>query len=313
MEMAFEKISFFAIFFFTSLVLYPAHCAEFSVGVSPALLEAGSVSPGEQKILKFSIFTVSDEPLLVYFSVENGTMDYFNMRFPQVLAQYSQEPASSWIEFTANPVEIEIGSEKTMDRSWKEIVVILKVPENAEPGYHLVHVTPKPAVYGGTGGPAGTAIVTSVSLSISFNVTGDARRDGLILDHIASQAKNSIIYSIVFQNTGTVTMFCQPKTVVYGANGSFIGEYTVPGEFVLPGAIKWFAIAFPGGRAGDDYIVDSSVDYVFAKAERNETIRTSYFPQIAETEPKEEFPYWIFAIIAIVASALIYRWYREKK
>ncbi len=299
-----------------SFLPLPAKGVDFSVGVSPPLVDAGVIAPGEQKIIKFSIFTVSDESLLVYFGLANASMDYFQERYPDKVGQFSEEPTSSWLEFTTYPVEIDATKEKTMGRAWQDVTAILKVPQNAEPGYHLIHITPQPVVSGAAGAPVGTSIVATVSTTVVFLVKGDARRDGVILDTQAAAMAGGIGYDIIFQNTGTDTISAKTSLEVYGKDGKLSGIYSPPKEYIGPQAIHIYSISIPGALPRTEYVYHSNVNYTSGTAQRNESLSVSGAKVTAQaTAEQQEFPVLPIVLILIIIAvlALLYRWLREKK
>jgi hypothetical protein len=298
-----------AIIFLALPAIPISHAADFSIGVSPPVVEVGDIEPGEQKIVKFSIFTVSDEPLLVYFSVENSSMRFFDLGYRELMSNFSEEPTSSWLEFPSNPVEIDTQT-RVAGRGWKDISVLLKVPENAEPGYHVVHVLPKPSVFGAGGAPAGTSVVAVTSVSILFNVKGDARREGIILDTTAGGASGrSFSLNTAFQNTGTVTLYAQAITSLY-KKGALVNEFQSVWQYVLPGSVKVFTA--PASADEREYDTVSTVGYTTGRDVKNGSITIPFLETTAKAaeQPKEGWPWYIILaiIILIIAAIILYRW-----
>jgi hypothetical protein len=302
-------------FFVTFLLLVTsAHAVDFSVGVSPPVVEVGDVNPGEQKIVKFSIFTVSDENLLVYLDTENGNMDFFNRGYSHLMSNFSEEPTMAWIQFVNNPVEIDVASSKTAGRAWKDVTLVLNVPRNAEPGYHVIKINPRPTVYGSLGTPVGTSIVATTSVSILFNVRGSAKRDGVVLDSTTNgYAGNPFSINTFFQNLGTNTIHARTFIKIYDADKNFLGEFYSPGLYVKPGLVTLFETPVDTGLNEGEYSIESSVIFTTDSAEKNSTIYL--YTQQEQPKPAEDNTWIIiFAIaIIIILLALAYRWYSEKR
>ncbi len=297
------------------LFLPVANAAVFSVGVSPNTVVVNDISPGETSIVKFSIFSVSDEPLLVYLSAENGNFDFFNKGYAEHKSEFSEESASPWVEFLNNPVEIN-PEERKAGRGWVDINLLLHVPENAEPGYHVVQISPMPTVFGQTPGQVGTALVTIAQVSILFNVKGGARREGLILDTTADgYSKYGFHLKTFFQNTGTLTLHARAANKIYDTNDTFLGEFISGSDYVKPG--NTFAydtpvqVPFPDGA----YKVESKVTFTTGEADKNSTINV-YAPitGVAVAAPQGEFPWLLVLLVVIIIIIIIAaRWLLEKR
>lgn len=293
--------------FLLLLIILPVYAASFQVGVSPAIVDAGNVAPGEQKIVKFSIFTVSDEPLLVFFDVESGNMDFFNDDRKYLRPSFSEEPTASWLEPIKNPVEIDTTT-KNLGRSWTEVNMLLDVPETAEPGYHIIQVRPRPSVFGKVGGSVGTNLVAVTSVSVVFNVEGEAKREGIILDtKLAGITKSGFKLETPFKNTGTVTLYSYATNKVYDKDGTVLGEFHSSREYVKPGDIQKFNTPVTGLFTAGEYDIDSIVSFTTDDAEQRTTILLQEPPI---SQQAEEYPSLliIFAVIIIILIAIfIYR------
>jgi hypothetical protein len=294
-------------------VIAPVHAADFSIGVSPPVVEAGEIGPGEQKIIKFSIFTVSTDPLLVYFGTDNSSMRFFDMGYTELMANFSEEATSSWLEFPNNPVEIDTAS-RIAGRGWKEVTALLHVPDNAEPGYHVIHVRPMPTVFQQGAAPAGAGVVAVTRVSVLFNVKGEARREGIILDTTTSGfSKGRFSLNTFFQNTGTVTLYAQATTSLYKKNGTFVNYFQSTWEYAKPGSIKIFTI--PASADEQEYDTTSLVKYTTGEATKNGTITLPLVETTAKSveQPKEGWPWYIILIIIIIVAIIAYRWLRERR
>jgi len=288
-----------------------SHAAQFSVGVSPPVVEIGDVSPGEQKLVTFSIFTVSDESLLIYFKVEDGTLDFFSRGYGNFLYNFSEEPTSSWIELLKDPVEIDATGERVADRSWTDVTVLLKVPENAEPGYHVVALRPIPTTFGAVPG-TGANVVTVTSVSILFNVEGPAKRGGTILDTTSSGHTNGLNIKTFFQNTGTTTISARSTNRVYDKNNALIGEFYSPRAYVKPGNIAALETPTSAMEEGE-YTLNSIVTFTTGDSQKNSTVYVAEAPQEVGAAEEDNTLLIIFATIIIIALlAAVYRWLRER-
>jgi hypothetical protein len=289
------------------------HAVEFSIGVSPNVVDVGEIQPGEQKLVKFSIFTVSDEPLLVYLESENGNMDFFNIGYKDRMPQFSEENILPWVEFLSNPVEILIHGDGA-GRSWTDINLVISVPEDAEPGYHVFYVQPKPTVYGeGPGAPIGATIVSVAKVSVIFKVAGDSKRDGIILDTTShGYSDRGFTIKTYFQNTGTTTLYSRAVNKIYDGN-NFVGEFSSSREYVSPGEVMVFQTPVYTYLDEGEYNIVSTVTYTTGDAQQETTInllKPIITAKAAEERNPLDITLILIVIIAIVVIIVAIRWLR---
>jgi len=301
----------FAVVLFVSLI-HCARAADFSVGVSPPVVEVGDVQQGDQKIIKFSIFTVSTDPLLVYFDVQSGTMDFFNRGYSQYMSNFSEEPTDKWVDLVQNPVEIDTTQAKIVGRSWKDITVILNVPKDAEPGYHVVQLLPKPTVYGKDNAPVGTNIVAVTQVSLIFNVVGNPQRQGVILDAIGSNFNDrGFTLKTPFKNTGTDTLYTRVTSTILDKNGTAVGTFDSSREYVQPGAVTQFETPVIAQLSAGEYSVHSVAHFTTGDAVNDAMIKLQQAVAAQQEQPQGEIP-WILIIGALAVVFIffaVYRWH----
>ena len=282
----------------------------FNVGVSPSLINLGNLERGTTNIVKFYVVTESDKPLLVSLESENGRLEFFDISYKNLIYNYSEEGTSSWVKFLSNPVELKPqNSTYETIKGWREVNFLLEIPKNAEPGYHVVRIRPSPSVPTGTGGGVGSRLVAITSINIIFNIPGDAKRDGLILDTVAGNfLSNNLDIDTYFQNTGTTTITAKATQKIYDKDGNFITEIESTKEYVKPKEVRVLISSLPlNGISLGDYQVFNTVSYTTDSAYKNSTI--SITPELLVAKPKaEEFPVWIFIVIIIIIALIIYRW-----
>jgi hypothetical protein len=300
-------------FLFIILLVAPAvYAVDFNVGVSPSKIDIGNVNAGDQKIAKFDIFTVSDEPLLVYLGSESGRFDFFNVGYKEMMDSFSEEQTSSWAEFIKNPVDIDTTTRKA-GRSWTEVTVLINVPKDAEPGFHVLYVVPTPATYGKVEAPIGTMIVSIAKIPIMLNVAGDARREGVILDSTAhGYSDGRFKMKTFFKNTGTVTIYATARNQIYDMNRTLMGEYDSSGASVAPGATAVLEAPVNQKFSEGDYNADTIVKFTTGQAEKTGAISLRGNAITAEA-PAETQPWWlIILIIAAVIVIIALRWLHAK-
>jgi hypothetical protein len=291
---------------------------EFSVGVSPQVVDLGNVSIGT-KIVRFYIVTISDEPLLVYLEPANPLLDFFdNPSYKNLLYNYSEEQVLSWVELLSNPVELTPSGDSSAFggnvKGWREINFLLNVPSTAEPGYHLFRVIPRPSVpEGGAAGQVGVKVATIVPVNILFSVPGKAVRQGKILDITGEYVRNNLALHIHFLNTGTVTISASASRVeVYDSKKNMITSGSSDVVSIKPGEKKVLTAMLPiSGVKYGEYDVYAKVSYLTGYTEKNSTVSLYPPTEIPPAKPIE-IPWWLIVlIIFLIIFLLLYKYEKD--
>jgi len=294
----------------------PVLAVDFTIGVSPGVIDLGEVGRGDTKIVKFFLVTPSSEPLLVYLEAENGNLDFFSRdQYKQLVFNYSEEATVNWAEFLSNPIELKPANETLKTgageiRGWREISFLLNLPKNAEPGYHLLKIKPSPYVPSEVIGQAGARVVAVTSVSVLFKVTGDAKREGIILDVTKGKViGDRLEINTYFKNTGSVTISAKAFQSIF-EDGKPIENLTSPLQFVKPGETAILKTYLNLGKVSPgNFDVLTTVSYTTGSTSKNSTLVIEAIPTIEK--PKEIFPWWIIILILIVLIAIgIYKWYK---
>jgi hypothetical protein len=311
---------FFTFVLIFSVLLLPNisfAAVEFSVGVSPPVIDLGNVSRGSTNIVKFFLVTPSTEPLLVYLQPERGSLDFFSkVQYKNLIFNYSEEDTTSWAELLKNPIELSAGNQTLQTRAgqisgWREVSFLLNIPKNAEPGYHSLTIKPTPTVPSEVLGQAGARVVAITYVTVLFKIPGDAKREGVILDvNSGNYVGNNLEINTFFQNIGTTTITTRLQQSVY-KNGTSIANLTSGMAFIKPGETKTLTTFLPTQRlVFGDYNVSTAISYSTDTVSKNSTISVSEHP-IVISKP-EAFPFWIVVliIIIIIITFIIYKWSR---
>lgn len=276
------------------------------VGVSPAIIDLGEVKRGETKFVTFYVITSYDKDLSVTLETTMGSTDFFvNSKYSYMLPNYSEENTESWVKPITNPVLLKYRPDVSLGqiKNWRNVDLLLRVPEGAEPGVHLVTINPKPMVQEGMVG-----INSVVPVNIMFTVPGNAVRSGDILDIVSYMTGNTLNINTFFLNNGTVTV--RPTSFVEIYNESqFVKRMTQSSGYVKPGEM-FQLIAYsdfiPGGR----YSIFSNASYITGYSVRNASLRLVSPPtaQVTKAEEAGAFPVWVILIfIAIIIVYIILR------
>lgn len=304
-----------------ALLLIPNVLAvsQFSVGVSPSLLDLGEIPYGSSKPAKFHVVTVSDETLLVYLEAQPSLIDFFSSpAYKDYIYNYSEEDPSSWVKVFSNPVELKPITElQTLGgaiKGWRDVNFLVEVPKNAEPGYHLIKLLPKPALPSNSLGQVGVGITALTPITVLLKTPGEAIRDGKILDiTVGRYLTNGVEIYTHFLNTGTVTISARAKSVeVYDKNGTLITTLTSDTKKVLPGEKTVLTSFIPYDALGSgEYDVSSTVDFITGETQKSATIKI--YPKImaAPAPPVAKplaIPWWVLVVIVIIIISVIIYW-----
>ena len=297
------------------LLISPAFAI--SVGVSPPVLELGELEKGSSKISRFFIVTSSDERLIVQLETAKTDAEFFYKGdYNKFLVNYSEEDPSTWVEFLRNPVELvpndTLATQSGYIKGWREIEFYVKIPSNAEPGYHAATITPLPffpTVYDG-----GVGIRSIVAITLLMKIQGAAVREGRILDlNTGDYANNKLEVNVFFKNTGTVTINSQADSIeIYDKYGRQVGSLSSGSVLVKPGESRKFTALWDvRGLEFGEYNASAKVCYRTGCTYKQATIEL-YRPKVPLIYPEEkkpsEFPLWIlFMIIIAIVTYIIYR------
>lgn len=296
---------------------------DYTVGVAPAIVDVGEVERGSVNTVKFNVITPSQDPILIQMSSSKGSIDFFgNDEYRHLIDEFSEEDASTWVSFVDNPVELSVEDKPTgvdygETRGWREVRFLLMVPEDAEPGYHLVSISPMPVTPSESLGPAAARVVSITTVTILFRVEGEAVRDGFILDVVQGDYSGTRMeIDTHFQNTGTVSVTASGDQQVYYKNGTIVQDLDSPKDLVEPGEVTVLTTYLPYGKSEPgEYDVDTEVSFITGSVTKNSdlVISTQAPAPPAAPEAEEEFPIMLVVIVAVLVIAIsivIYKWYK---
>ena len=211
-----------------------------SIGSSPPTAELGILKIGEERLIEHLItsdYGKDMEISLSYIDPQKATLEEgFQRTFYVNLSQVSDQPMAGWVSFPQS--KIITRAEKKLFYLGKQPVwangvskAILRVPQNAEPGYHLGAISLGPII-GGAGSGAGLSIIGLSRPGFTFIVDGKAERKGEIIDIKSSNGK----IVTIFKNTGTVSIASRNSIDIEGK--SYDGGLRI----VKPSEIAEFSI-----------------------------------------------------------------------
>jgi len=296
--------------FFSLIFIWHVN-AQLNIGVSPPVLDLGTIDPDVSKIARFNVISTSGEVILTYLTPSEGTLDWFkNSDYKDYSFNLSEQSISQWVEFINNPAEVKRTEGGTI-KGASEIVFILNVPKNAEPGYHMGIINLDPV------GPEKGAmfnIKAVVPLIFIFKVPGNAIRNARIIDIVPGDYTGDYLNLKMFaQNTGTVTLKQLIGTIdIFDRDGEKITTLSTSGNSIKPGEVislntLWLIKDVEKGV----YDAKLTLDYSTGLVSKNTTIEVTkiFLPTPHVVEEIYVFPWWaILAVIIIfVIAYLIYK------
>lgn len=225
---------------FLSLLLLPVFnptALSFNFAVRPSIIDVGTVAPGESYEVSFRAMTGAEQEVNIDITTGKGTIDYFGRLNNKEMSRFSEQDCNCLrvLRGTGTVEEkdesVKAGEEE-VDK-WQDVEFILEVPEDIEPGHHLLTVTPKPTTSGS--GTADVGVTSAATVPVSFEVPGPVERSGKFIG-IRSEYDGNGRERIIsrFRNTGNVTIRTSVKyeIKVDGENKTFnVGTREVsPGE-----------------------------------------------------------------------------------
>jgi len=294
------------------LMIFPIciSAKSFQVGVSPLILNLGELERGTTKVASFSIITSSDESFMVDVKAARGDMGFFDER-TEMLKEYSEVDASGWVEFMNNPIylDTELEGEDPGIKRFEEIRFLVKVPEDAEPGYHLVELVPTPRVPSGR--ITGVNVVAITKINMFFRVSGEAVRSGELLDINAEIAGPRTKFDLFFQNTGTVTMSAKANEIeIYDQENNIIGKMMSNTGSVEPGGMLVLNGYYNSPLQPGDYRVFANISYFsdHVEGESDVWIEVPVVVPAGKIVEAVVFPWWVVVLAAVLMfSYIIYR------
>jgi hypothetical protein len=294
------------------LILISGINAQLTIGVSPPVLYLGDIEPGSSKIARFKLLSTSSEVILTYLTPRYGNLDWFSTSdYKDYISNFSEQDVTSWVELTKNPVEVEETTGGTI-KGASEVTFILRVPEDAEPGYHMGMINLDPV------GPTERGmfnIKATVPLVFIFKTPGCAVRNARIIDAVPGDYSEGYLKLTMFiQNTGTVTLQSFINNIdIFDKDGEKITSFSGGGNSIAPSEIGTFNFLWAVNDV-DKGSYDASVkfDYSTGLTHKNTTIEVTKVPIIPTPKVVEEvyvFPFWILIalIVIFIIAYFIYR------
>ena len=304
------------------IILFPRPALSLSVGMAPPVYDLGSVEPGKQYYIDFYIISDQDKDIVVDLQSTPAPYDFYlperpRFRYTFNSSQCSEEDISGWITFLDNPVIVPPEkrlyklSNGGLANANKKVTAVISIPKNAEPGYHAGHVIPRPRQQA-QGGGTGLGIVTIAKMGYVFRVEGDAVRSGKIIGIVQTDRG----LSLVFKNTGTVTMTVKARNVkIFEENGTLLTEMSSRQQKFSPGETAFLFLGSDSRIKEGYYPAEATVEWIGGSTHFKgiaDITAAEKLPITAEAPSKQAAapapPLWLLSLIIIFISLALYRW-----
>lgn len=306
-------------------IMFISNALAISVGTAPGAYDIGDVKPGKDYAFKFYLITNSESDLLVSASYINVHQDMYGRnqtgRYNFIPSEASQEDIASWIEIPRNQILLSPKRVRIIQlwgggvvRANEEVNMILRVPENAEPGYHAGAVNIVPQVVASVQG-TGVSTIGVTRFIYVFKVVGNPVREGRIMAIVADRiAEDEAIFNILFKNTGTVTIDAKMDELkLYNNFGNFTARLNAGPKRIKPDEISVFSAYWKGKDVKPGmYRAEAIVSYITDHTEMESDVD---IPAVIRVEKKQEvtkgggFP-WLNLLFLIIIIALIIYWFK---
>jgi len=276
--------------------------AQLNIGVSPPILDLGIINPDSSRIVRFNLLSTSTEVVLTYMTPLNENLDWFKRSdYKNYASNFSEQNIISWVEFISNPVEVKLTQGGTI-KGANEVTFILKVPNDAEPGYHTGMIKLDPM------GPEKKAMLNIkavVPFIFIFRVPGNAIRDARIIDVVPGDySRDNLNLKMFVQNTGTVTLQSYKGIIdIFDKNDKKIVTLSTGGNNIKPGETSTFNVLWPVSNV-DEGVYDAKItfDYSTGLVSKNTTIKVTkvHIPTPQVFKEAYVFPWWVILVLIII-------------
>ncbi|MFB6202880.1 MAG: hypothetical protein ABEK01_00135 [Candidatus Nanohaloarchaea archaeon] len=266
------------------------------IGVAPGVKDLGKMERGETRQVTVYITTNAEEPFTINPRVNSPGTNFFQVRtsgrnYDFSPFQASQEDITGWVRFTQDSYRIDpstsyrvgTGGGKTTVQG--EFDFQLRIPRNAEPGYHVGKISLQPSMgREGQGQQVGTIGLSQYTFI--FRVPGREVERNLIVEEIRG-LRGGDEYArvdLIVRNTGTVTLETVSKdAAVYDLNtGKKVGEISTGNVEIAPGNRKVISADLHTDKEleAGRYKVNGSVNFLTGMAAFDSTIDIKKFIEI---------------------------------
>ncbi len=247
----------------------PSFAQALSIGVTPFSADMGIVESGKNYVVEFFVLSDSNEEVVLDVKYRPADSDFLNKRpakrYVFVPEEASEQDMATWVEFIEEVVTVPSyrqdffsGSQKV--NANKKISFIVRIPRDAEPGYHAGYVSLDPRSRRQAIG-TNVGIITVVDFLFVFRVPGEATRSGYIVGIVHEPERRDV--DVLLKNNGTVTLRVQNSGLRLARKGQPDIYTQANGASIPPGNLVSIPMPFdPQAVPGGEYTVEAFSSWV---------------------------------------------------
>ncbi|NOR85702.1 hypothetical protein GQ473_06305 [archaeon] len=296
-----------------------------ALGTAPGVRDMGDVVRGQDLPVEFYLTSNTNKPLIVTTAYIPVHMDMYKTEkrtyYTFIPSESSQEDISSWISFPENPLLVSPGKQKvirmpdgTSIKYNQKVTVILKIPKDAEPGYHAGAINLNPVIQSEDGSGTSVSTIGITRFVFVFKIPGPAVREGNIIDFVAERnSDKKVQVDVLFKNTGTTTITASPDKIKIFDNYGVVKDNIAAGQIkrIAPGRteiISGYWYDDTGIDAGN-YRAEATINYITGMATKESIIHVPAeitIPDVEIPKTKNETPWWFILIIMALIGLYVY-------
>lgn len=304
-----------------------------STGAAPSFTNLGDVNPGETRKATLYVTSTYDEAYQISPKVEEPLSSKYldPVDSPLPIESYSEENISSWVDFSQesyvvnpqNTTDYVLSNGVSVNAAGK-VTYYIRVPQDAEPGWHTGAIAINPSSSTGNLGYSAQAQAITVP-NFAFNVKSPEnpeRRLEVVDARGIRTGENTARIDIRVANRGTVT------TGIRGGNVDIVNRET--GEVLTSISVGYYLLEPSQSRIISSHIrtesleqgaysLNGSIDYSSSKAfVGQQTFALSSQIQASPEDPSTFNPdsnqssddsgasLWLMVLFVVVMSAVMY-------
>lgn len=294
-----------------------------SVGTVPGFIDFGEVEPGSTVEHTVYITTNFDNNFTVNPSARSGSQSMMFMESQDARYETSEEDIKSWVELPQN-AEVDPNNRYRVDvggspaNAYGEFDVTIRVPSDAEPGYHYGRIRLNPEIPAESQ-RAGTTNWGETVPNFRFRVTGNAEREVQVQDVRGFRlGETQAAIEVLLNNRGTVTTTVENFEInIFDSTRNQEASLRVSGTTLTPGESEWVDANWDSNSAleQDTYQIDGNIDYLTGSSTASGSFSLPGFDVVevrpddspaTDSEERGGLPLWLVVMVLVIFAVLMW-------